>query len=109
MSVIISSPDRTLLVIVAFLVILGLMSIFSASAPKCMEMGTNPAGFVFNQLIFLVAGFIGIVKGRQLLKVRRAYWDIKSKKQRGIGEVFAADKERAKELLSNENNIVEEL
>lgn len=60
MSVIISSPDRTLLVVVAFLVILGVMSIFSASAPKCMEMGTNPAGFVFNQLIFLVLGFIGM-------------------------------------------------
>jgi len=60
MSVIISSPDRTLLVIVAFLVILGLMSIFSASAPKCMEMGTNPAGFVFKQLFFLVLGFIGM-------------------------------------------------
>lgn len=60
MSVIISSPDRTLLVVVAFLVILGLMSIFSASAPKCMEMGTNPAGFVFNQLIFLVIGLVGM-------------------------------------------------
>lgn len=60
MGVIISSPDRTLLVVVAFLVILGLMSIFSASAPKCMELGTNPAGFVFNQLIFLVVGFIGM-------------------------------------------------
>ncbi len=60
MSVIISSPDRTLLVVVAFLVILGLMSIFSASAPKCMEMGTNPAGFVFNQLIFLILGLIGM-------------------------------------------------
>lgn len=60
MGVIISSPDRTLLVIVAFLVIIGLMAIFSASAPKCMEMGTNPAGFVFNQLIFLVLGLIGL-------------------------------------------------
>lgn len=60
MSVIISSPDRTLLLVVAFLVILGLMSIFSASAPKCMEMGTNPAGFLFNQMIFLVIGFIGM-------------------------------------------------
>lgn len=60
MSVIISSPDRTLLVIVAFLVILGLMSIFSASAPKSMELGLNPARFVFNQLIFLVFGFLGM-------------------------------------------------
>lgn len=60
MSVIISSPDRTLLVIVAFLVILGLMSIFSASAPKSMEMGLNPARFVFNQLFFLVLGVFGM-------------------------------------------------
>ena len=60
MSVIISSPDRTLLVVVAFLVILGIMAIFSASAPKSMEMGLNPARFVFNQMIFLVAGFFGM-------------------------------------------------
>lgn len=60
MSVIISSPDRTLLVIVAFLVILGLMSIFSASAPKSMELGLNPARFVFNQIIFLVLGAVGM-------------------------------------------------
>lgn len=60
MSVIISSPDRTLVVIVAFLVILGLMSIFSASAPKSLEMGLNPARFVLNQMIFLVVGAIGM-------------------------------------------------
>lgn len=60
MSVIISSPDRTLLIVVAFLVILGLMAIFSASAPKSMEMGLNPARFVFNQIIFLVLGFFGM-------------------------------------------------
>lgn len=60
MSVIISSPDRTLLVIVAFLVILGLMSIFSASAPKSMELGLNPARFVFNQILFLIVGCIGM-------------------------------------------------
>lgn len=60
MSVIISAPDKTLLVVVAFLVIIGIMAIFSASAPKSMEMGVNPAGFVFNQMIFLIAGFIGL-------------------------------------------------
>lgn len=60
MGVIISSPDRTLLVLVAFLVILGIMSIFSASAPKSMELGLNPARFVFNQMIFLVLGAIGM-------------------------------------------------
>lgn len=60
MSVIISAPDRTLVVIVAFLVILGLMSIFSASAPKSMELGLNPARFVFNQMLFLIIGAIGM-------------------------------------------------
>lgn len=60
MGVIISSPDRTLLVIVAFLVILGLMSIFSASAPKSMELGLNPARFVFNQMVFLILGAVGM-------------------------------------------------
>jgi len=60
MGVIVSSPDRTLLVVVLFLVILGLMSIFSASAPKSMELGLNPARFVFNQMLFLVVGFLGM-------------------------------------------------
>ena len=60
MSVIISSPDRTLLVVVSFLVILGIMAIFSASAPKSMEMGLNPARFVFNQIFFLIVGFFGM-------------------------------------------------
>lgn len=60
MGVIISAPDRTLLVIVAFLVMLGLMSIFSASAPKSMELGLNPAKFVFNQIIFVVLGVLGM-------------------------------------------------
>ncbi len=60
MSVIISPPDKTLLVVVAFLVILGLMAIFSASAPKCMDAGVNPAKFLFSQIIYLVVGFIGM-------------------------------------------------
>lgn len=56
-----------------------------------------------------MAMFKGIIKDRQMLKVRRPYWDIKARKQRGIGEVFAADKERSKELLNNDIKIVEEL
>lgn len=60
MGVIISSPDKTLLVVVTFLVILGIMAIFSASAPKSMEMGANPAEFVFKQIVFLVLGFFGM-------------------------------------------------
>lgn len=33
-SVIISSPDSTLLIVVAFLVVIGFLAIFSATAPK---------------------------------------------------------------------------
>lgn len=59
-SVIISSPDKTLLIVVAFLVIIGFLAIFSATAPKCLDEGGNPAQFLFKQLICFVAGFIGL-------------------------------------------------
>ena len=52
--------DRPLLVAVIFLVVIGLMSIFSASAPKCIEMGANPARFLIQQIIGVVIGFIGL-------------------------------------------------
>ena len=52
--------DRPLLVAVIFLVVIGLMAIFSASAPKCIEMGVNPARFLIQQLIGVVIGFIGL-------------------------------------------------
>ena len=52
--------DRPLLIAVIFLVVIGLMSIFSASAPKCVEMGLNPARFLIQQLIGVTAGFIGL-------------------------------------------------
>ncbi|MBS6603917.1 MAG: putative lipid II flippase FtsW [Brachyspira sp.] len=59
-SVIISSPDKALLITVAFLVIIGFMAIFSASAPKCIEEGGNPAQFLIKQVICFVVGFIGL-------------------------------------------------
>ena len=52
--------DKPLLVAVIFLVVIGLMAIFSASAPKCVEMGVNPARFLFQQIIGVIAGFIGL-------------------------------------------------
>lgn len=52
--------DRPLLIAVIFLVVIGLMAIFSASAPKCIDMGLNPARFLFMQLAGVVAGFIGL-------------------------------------------------
>lgn len=59
-SVIISSPDKTLLIVVAFLVIIGFLAIFSATAPKCLDEGGNPAQFLIKQLICFVVGFLGL-------------------------------------------------
>lgn len=52
--------DRPLLIAVIFLVVIGLMAIFSASAPKCVEMGVNPARFFIQQLIGVIIGFAGL-------------------------------------------------
>lgn len=59
-SVIVSAPDKTLLITVAFLVIIGFMAIFSASAPKCIDEGGNSAQFLIKQIICFVVGFIGL-------------------------------------------------
>ena len=52
--------DKPLLIAVIFLVVIGLMAIFSASAPKCVEMGVNPARFLIQQIIGVIAGFAGL-------------------------------------------------
>ena len=59
-SIIVSSPDTTLLVAVAFLVIIGFMAIFSATAPKCLDEGGNPAQFLIKQILAFVVGFVGL-------------------------------------------------
>ena len=52
--------DRPLLIAVIFLVVIGLMAIFSASAPKCIEMGVNPARFLFQQILGVLVGVVGL-------------------------------------------------
>lgn len=52
--------DRPLLMTVIFLVVIGLMAIFSASAPKCVEMGVNPTRFLLMQMAGVIVGFIGL-------------------------------------------------
>ena len=59
-SVIVSAPDRTLLIVVAFLVIIGFLAIFSATAPKCLDEGGNPAQFLIKQIICFVVGFFAM-------------------------------------------------
>ncbi len=57
---VLSPPDKTLIIVVAFLVVIGLMAIFSAGAPKCMEEGTNPASFALKQLGYMIVGIFGM-------------------------------------------------
>ncbi len=52
-------PDKPLAVTVAFLVVIGLMIIFSASAQKCIDMGYTPLRFFIQQLIGVGAGCVG--------------------------------------------------
>ena len=52
--------DRPLLIAVIFLVVIGVMAIFSASAPKCIEMGLNPARFLIQQIFGIIVGVVGL-------------------------------------------------
>ena len=55
--VILSAPDKTLLTVVAFLVFIGFLAIFSATAPKCMREGVNLASFLIKQILYAGVGF----------------------------------------------------
>lgn len=58
--VILSPPDKTLMVVVAFLVIIGFLAIFSATAPKCLREGANLATFLIKQMIYAGVGFMAM-------------------------------------------------
>ena len=51
--------DNILIVAVIFIVVFGLMAVFSASAPKAIGMSENPFSFAFKQLLWLFAGVAG--------------------------------------------------
>lgn len=53
---ILSPPDKSLIVIVTFLVIIGFLAIFSATAPKCLREGLNLATFLVKQFIYAGVG-----------------------------------------------------
>ncbi len=57
---ILSEPDSTLAIIIAFLVVLGIMAIFSATAQKSIEEGSNPASYVIKQTLCMVIGIFGM-------------------------------------------------
>ena len=58
--VILSPPDKSLLIIVTFLVIIGLLAIFSATAPKCLREGANLASFLIKQTVYAGVGFFAM-------------------------------------------------
>ncbi len=51
--------DNILMVVVIFIIVFGIMAVFSASAPKAISYGENPFSFTFKQLIWLVGGIFG--------------------------------------------------
>ena len=59
--IIISAPDKQLFVIVSFLVVIGLLAIFSATAPKCLREGIWLMTTAFKQGIYAVAGFVAML------------------------------------------------
>lgn len=58
--VIISPPDKTLLVVVTFLVVIGFLAIFSATAPKCMREEVSLISYVVKQIVYAGVGFIAM-------------------------------------------------
>lgn len=59
--VIVSAPDKHLLVVVSFLVVLGILAIFSATAPKCQREGVLLITTAFKQGIYAIAGLFAMV------------------------------------------------
>lgn len=53
---IISQPDNTLIVVVVFLVVIGIMAVFSAGSPKAIASGDNPLVFSIKQFVWLIGG-----------------------------------------------------
>ncbi len=58
---ILSPPDKSLIIIVVFLVVIGFLAIFSATAPKCLREGINLATFLIKQVIFAGIGFSAMI------------------------------------------------
>lgn len=55
-----SAPDKGLLIIVGFLVLIGIMMILSAGASKCVALGVNPGSFAIKQLFWFIVGLFGM-------------------------------------------------
>ena len=56
---IISPPDRTLVIVSIFLVVTGILAIFSAGSAKAVMEGLSPLHFTVRQFVWLIAGIFG--------------------------------------------------
>jgi len=59
-NIVITPPDKVLTIVVLFLVVLGIMSVFSASVPKCVNAGLNPLHFTIIQIGGVILGYFGL-------------------------------------------------
>lgn len=59
-NIVITPPDRVLTIVVLFLVIVGIMSVFSASVPKCINSGLFPLHFTLIQIGGVILGYMGL-------------------------------------------------
>ncbi len=58
---IISPPDKTLVIVTIFLVIIGIMAIFSAGSSKAIAEGLSPLHFTIRQFFWLIGGILGAI------------------------------------------------
>ena len=56
--VIISPPDKTLIIVSIFILVIGIMSVFSAGSARAIREGFNPTYYLIKQLAGLVIGAI---------------------------------------------------
>lgn len=59
-TVMLSPYDGTLVTIVIFLIVIGLLAIFSAGAPKCIIQGTSSTFFVARQFLWFILGLFAM-------------------------------------------------
>ena len=59
-NIVIKPPDKILSVVVFFLVVIGIMSVFSASVPKAVNAGFSPLHFTIVQLGGVILGYVGL-------------------------------------------------
>ena len=57
--IIVTPPDKTLIAVAIFLLVIGIMAVCSSSAPRAIASGDNPFIFAFKQLAWMIGGIFG--------------------------------------------------